>query len=148
MNRDPFSLSLLPLSVPVMIWIVILWTSFSIRSHVLIFPSSHLPVHCSSVRVMCMFFSSIHLRLLTWEMPEWRQAGRRRFTTGDENAIAFSPSKSWQVSEKETEKSKKWRACDRFCTVCDFFLPRTNTSFDMRCICLTLSIASFPSTRL
>jgi hypothetical protein len=31
----------------------------------------------------------INLRLLTWERPEWRQAGRRRFNTGD-NVVNLS----------------------------------------------------------
>jgi hypothetical protein len=34
----------------------------------------------------------INLRLLTWEIPEWRQAGRRYFTHDGATAIVSSPS--------------------------------------------------------
>ncbi len=30
---------------------------------------------------------SINPRLLTWEKPEWKQAGRRRFTAADPTVI-------------------------------------------------------------
>lgn len=49
---------------------------------------------CDLVLSVCnvFLFSIIHRRLLTWEKPEWRPIGRRRYTASDADRIVPSHS--------------------------------------------------------